>query len=222
MDFIFAAPEIWSISSDADAKPIVEKALPAFRVVYFATPKELRIALNDSARAKPSMVIVDLDPFSDDAIVKELKQTSLSEQKIPLIVCGQKDRVNSLRAFIDLGVVCLLLKPFLPEEVVVRMELAALTASRHVQYTLSFLRSFGAELTSTELKILFCFLAKESQSISRTEIMKTLWEGVIVHPKTLDVHLFNLRKKLSSVGCQIVSERGGTWTLKKQNEVGAL
>jgi DNA-binding response OmpR family regulator len=221
MDFIFAAPEIWTISSDADVKSVVEKALPAFRFEYFSTPKELRIELNDSARAKPSMVLIDIDPFSEEAVRNELSQSPLVDQKIPLILCGQKNRVNAVRAFFDLGVACLLLKPFVAEEVAVRMELASLTASRHIQYTLSFLRSFGAELTSTELKILFCFLAKDTLSISRAEIMQTLWEGVVVHPKTLDVHLFNLRKKLSSVGCQIVSGRGGTWTLKKVSEAGA-
>jgi DNA-binding response OmpR family regulator len=221
MDFIFAAPEIWTISTDADVKTVIGKALPAFRFEYFTTPKDLRLALNDSGRVKPSMVFIDVDPFGDEALKKELVQTPLNEQKIPLILCGQKSRVHSFRAFFELGVVSLLIKPFVLDEVAVRLELAALTASRHVQYTLSFLRSFGAELTSTELKILFCFLAKESHSIARNEIMKTLWEGVVVHPKTLDVHLFNLRKKLSSVGCQIVSGRGGTWTLKKSSEAGA-
>ena len=49
--------------------------------------------------------------------------------------------------------------------------------------------------------------------ISRTDILEKVWGKTSVHPKTVDVHLYNLRRKLHAYGYMIRSDGGGKWSL---------
>ena len=37
---------------------------------------------------------------------------------------------------------------------------------------------------------------KEDKTLHRNEIVKIIWKNIAIHPNTLDVHIYNLRKKL--------------------------
>ena len=67
------------------------------------------------------------------------------------------------------------------------------------------------DLTKKEQK-LFDFLVLHPEGVTREQLMVICWKNVSVHPKTLDVHLFNLRQKLELVGGG-VSFRHGCWSL---------
>jgi len=70
---------------------------------------------------------------------------------------------------------------------------------------------FQFELTKKEQK-LFDFLIDHPQGVTREQLMTICWKNITVHPKTLDVHLFNLRQKIESVGGTI-NFRNGMWLL---------
>ncbi|RYZ66987.1 MAG: winged helix family transcriptional regulator [Proteobacteria bacterium] len=59
-------------------------------------------------------------------------------------------------------------------------------------------------LTIKERRLLTVFLKIETAVISRNDLFRAVWNSVSVHRKTLDVHLFNLRRKLRLYGFDIV------------------
>ncbi len=61
---------------------------------------------------------------------------------------------------------------------------------------------FKLDLTRKEQQ-LFDFFISHPQGVNRQELMTLCWKDLTVHPKTLDVHLFNLRQKLETVGAAI-------------------
>lgn len=71
---------------------------------------------------------------------------------------------------------------------------------------------FKLELTKKEQE-LFDFLARHPKGVTRKELMTLCWKNIVVHPKTLDVHLFNLRQKLERIG-GVVHFVQGNWYLK--------
>ena len=65
-----------------------------------------------------------------------------------------------------------------------------------------------ANLTRTEFDLLCLLLSNRGQVLSRQQLMDSIWEGVIVSDRTVDVHITRLRKKLGSYASHIVSRQG--------------
>ena len=63
-------------------------------------------------------------------------------------------------------------------------------------------------LTRTEFDILLLFLSNRDQVFSRQKIMDSIWPGIIITDRTVDVHLTRLRKKLGPYAQCIVSRPG--------------
>ena len=65
-----------------------------------------------------------------------------------------------------------------------------------------------ASLTRTEFDLLRLLLSNRDQVLSRQIIMDTIWVGVVVSDRTVDVHITRLRKKLGHYAAHIVSRQG--------------
>jgi phosphate:Na+ symporter len=63
-------------------------------------------------------------------------------------------------------------------------------------------------LTPTEFALLHLLLANRGKVLSRQYLMDTVWAGVIVTDRTVDVNMTRLRKKLGSYAQNIVSRTG--------------
>ena len=54
------------------------------------------------------------------------------------------------------------------------------------------------DLSKTEnidmLKIIESFNLNEDKTLHRNDIVKLIWKNIAIHPNTLDVHIYNLRK----------------------------
>lgn len=72
---------------------------------------------------------------------------------------------------------------------------------------------FDECLTKTEKQMLDYIIIKLDQGVTRKELMENCWNSATVHHKALDVHLFNLRKKIEPIGAKIIFENG-KWFLK--------
>lgn len=59
-------------------------------------------------------------------------------------------------------------------------------------------------LTPTEKRIFHLLQAASSDGLTRKEIYSGVWSQTHVHEKSLDVHIFNLRRKLKTHSTQIV------------------
>lgn len=65
-----------------------------------------------------------------------------------------------------------------------------------------------ASLTRTEFDLLCLLLQNRGQVLSRQQLMDSIWEGVIVTDRAIDVHITRLRKKLGPYASHIVSRQG--------------
>lgn len=66
----------------------------------------------------------------------------------------------------------------------------------------------GNKLTKKEIELLMFITSRNHTGASREEIMQVCWNNTAVHSKTLDVHLFNLRRKVKEYQLQILFKEG--------------
>lgn len=72
-------------------------------------------------------------------------------------------------------------------------------------------------LTSTEFKLLLLLLEKNTEVLSRDEILDHVWGGSVnVFPRTIDTHISKLRKKIPSI--EIKSAHGKGYSLTHRSE----
>ena len=78
--------------------------------------------------------------------------------------------------------------------------------------------SMPISLTRTEFDLLSLLLSNRGQVLSRQQLMDTVWAGVIVTDRTVNVNITRLRKKLGHYAHNIVSRQGFGYVFE-QNEV---
>jgi len=64
------------------------------------------------------------------------------------------------------------------------------------------------DLTPHEFRLLFQLAREENRTLSREDLMRSVWGNVVVYERTIDSHLSNLRKKLGARAGYIRSVRG--------------
>ena len=77
--------------------------------------------------------------------------------------------------------------------------------------------SMPISLTRTEFDLLSLLLSNRGQVLSRHQLMDTVWAGVIVTDRTVNVNITRLRKKLGHYAHNIVSRQGFGYVFE-QNE----
>jgi len=75
--------------------------------------------------------------------------------------------------------------------------------------------NFNETLTRTEESILNYFCKNFDRAISREEFVAQIWKNAIVHPKSLNVHVSNIRKKLVGTDTRIIPIGRGKWKITK-------
>ena len=73
-------------------------------------------------------------------------------------------------------------------------------------------------LTPTEFALLHQLLANRDKVVSRQQLMDTIWAGVIVTDRTINVNITRLRKKLGPYAQNIVSRTGYGYVFKSDLE----
>jgi phosphate:Na+ symporter len=63
-------------------------------------------------------------------------------------------------------------------------------------------------LTRTEFDLLYMLLSNKGHVLSRQQLMDTLWAGVIITDRTINVHINRLRKKLGPYANNVVCRTG--------------
>ena len=111
-----------------------------------------------------------------------------------------------MRAFIRRGAADYVLKPLKPNELIFRCEKVLSNALggpfEILPTTVDGVSLKG--LTFKERQLLAIFVLNVERSVTRAELFGTIWKDINVNKKTLDVHLFNLRRKLHPVGFDII------------------
>jgi len=174
--------------------------------------KALGLAATDGAHS-PSLVITEL-VLPDGSFLDVLKKKS--EATVPFLILTKLQRLDGMRASFDRGALDYLLLPF-------SMNLLGVKVDRFLEKTVSapsrvpyksglHLDSFAlsataggssVQLTLKEFNILSLLSRNDSQGVSRTAMFNEIWKTVKVGKNTLDVHLFNLRRKLEGLGYEV-------------------
>lgn len=169
-----------------------------------------REALEAAARARPSLVILDLMlPHLDGVeVCRRLRETS----DVPiLMLTARVDEVDRLLG-LSLGADDYVTKPFSPREVVARVKAILRRTSRqasgrvlrHRELELDperhrvAVRGEEIHLTPIEFKLLQAFLEAPERAFSREQLLDRVYayhEADVVD-RTIDVHVGKLREKL--------------------------
>ena len=204
---------VWVLEDDAGAQFVYEELLSEkYDVKIFETVAEYLHEYNTQPR--PNLLIADLR-LSDGVFTDHLHSMVR-----PCMVVSSLDDIEILRICFAEGITDYLTKPFAKSEFMVKVEnmvdLASLPADigpgRHATDLLPFeidatnllvtRNHHQIKLTPREMQIL-THLSKPPFVFSRQQIIAKVWMGHDVSAKTLDVHLFNLRKKLNKLDLEI-------------------
>ena len=84
---------------------------------------------------------------------------------------------------------------------------------------LVYINGQTVSLTPLEFKALQYVIKKSPALIKRYDIVDSVWGNTIVTDRTVDTHIFNIRKKLKGFNCEFVTVRGVGFRLVKIGEV---
>ncbi len=176
----------------------------------------------------PDLVILDLKlPDIDGLEICKILKKNKKTKSIPVIILSARSKTENKIEGLKLGADDYIAKPFSYRELVARVEAVLRRALwkgepeeiikkgniniNLTKHTVQIKNKF-VELTNKEFDILFLFMRKPGRVLNETFIVDSVWGWEYsdsVAPKTLDVHIYKLRKKLGpKVGKKIQTVRG--------------
>ncbi len=198
--------EIW-IHDDPENRETYRQVFALqFSVRFFDQLDVLQDCLNESQANPPALLILDADRIESDPI-EWIKLFGASLQsRSRMIVVSRNDNLEQMREFIQGGAADYLLKPLKPNELIFRCE-NVLSKSCDGLFEILPTTIDGVSLkglTFKERQLLAIFVLSADRSVARSDLFGAIWKDISVNKKTLDVHLFNLRRKLHPVGFDIL------------------
>jgi len=203
---------IWILEDDPGSQFVYSEILEIrYEIKLFSTLKSFTAAIGDSSLAPPDLVIADIR-LPDDSFLNFINQSSGS-LPFRFIVVSSLDDLDALRLCFRHGAVDYITKPFGKSEIIVKVEKifeAEPTSPGRGEFQVdskSFTVAKGplrsAALTVKEFQIITALAEAPERTLDRSMIIGKIWGDINVSQKTLDVHLVNLRRKLSVVGVDI-------------------
>ena len=205
-------------------------ARAGYRVSTAATGAE---ALQAAREEHPALVVLDLmlPELSGFEVLERMRADhALAETPVLMLTARREesDRVQGL----SLGADDYLVKPFSPQELVLRVR-NILRRTRGAQADRGSRLRIGdvevdrdahsvtrngadIELTATEYKLLLTLAERRGRVQSRAQLLELVWESAPdIQTRTVDMHVQRLRAKLGSAGELIETVRGFGYRLKR-------
>ena len=177
---------------------------------------ELKKLLDSNSELSFELVISDLK-LPDGLFLNWVDKTQSNiMERFPTIIVSSLEDLDVLRACFEWGATDYLIKPFRMNELIAKVDKAC--KSYVVKNQIDSAQTLLDELTSMERKIFQRFLATPDAVITREKLVGEIWKKVAVHPKTFDVHLSNLRRKLSNTEWSIDNLHEKGWKLSRKNK----
>ncbi|MBT3981273.1 MAG: response regulator transcription factor [Bacteriovoracaceae bacterium] len=203
---------VWVLEDEEDAHLFYEDYLSEkYDLKFFKDFDSFEKALLDND--SPDLALTDLN-LGNINFLEEISK--VEKVSFPFLVVSSSADRATLKGCFEKGAIDYLVKPFGGEELKVKVEKAFDSLRRDLS---NFVKGIDLEdlpdLTMKESKILNLFLASDNFIIDREEVIREIWPKVKVQPKTLDVHLYNLRKKLKRIDLYIVSQGNCKWQLSR-------
>jgi DNA-binding response OmpR family regulator len=167
--------------------------------------------------SKPDILIVDI-MLEDGNFFDTLNKYEISLES-PFIIVSGIDKLESFEIAYSAGAADYLLKPLNFNEVKAKVIHHLSAAEERTHECAKFLETLELDiktLTNRECKIIESFHMREDCTLHRSELNKILWKNLTIHPNTLDVHIYNLRKKLKDSSYAIKSVGSGLFQFYKR------
>ena len=197
---MFLSKKIWIIEDMEDLQPIYSHIFNSedFKLIFFTSFEDFRRAYL-TEKNHPDLIIADI-MLEDGHFFKLLNELDMT-LNTPYMVISSSDDLETIRNAYQAGAIDYLLKPFNQNEIRAKVERHLLNIEERIQETSKSLEALNLDLTqftNKEIKIIESFNMKEEKTLHRNEIVKVIWKNIAIHPNTLDVHIYNLRKKLKT------------------------
>lgn len=224
MNNLVTDKSIWILEDDKGCQFVYEQTLDhRYETKYFDRIEDFAAALKELTKTDktklPKMIVADL-MLSDGNFLTFLTDSEKEVFNIPFIIVSSVDDIDALRFCFKEGALDYLTKPFKKNELLVKIEniLSGVnrprpTSEDGLTKTLNLDGQEVKGLTTKQMQLLSLFLNSEDRSVTRHDILQQVWRDTNVHPKTVDVHLYNLRRKVHDYGYLIRSDGGGRWSL---------
>jgi DNA-binding response OmpR family regulator len=184
-DLIDLHPVYLNIFQEEDYEVVFYQAFDAFSSAY------------QSEKNCPDLIVADI-MLQDGHFIKLLNDSDIT-LNTPYLVISSSDDIESMRSAFTAGAIDYLIKPFNYNEALAKVERHINKITEKNLETSKLLDALNLELsqfTNKEIKIVESFNLSDDKTLHRNEIVKIIWKNIAIHPNTLDVHIYNLRKKL--------------------------
>lgn len=206
-------PMLWILEDEKSCQFMYEESLSLrYETKIFSRLSDFREALNGKRGKKPDLVIADLR-LENESFLKFInhEQDMALLGEIPFVIISSTDDIDVLKKCFEEGALDYLTKPFSKNELVVKVERALEESTKVSKPVVSMDKTkmlaeteFGeVKLTPKEMQILSILKHAKGEAVCRDEIVSRVWDTMSIGAKTLDVHLFNLRRKTKHLGVEI-------------------
>jgi DNA-binding response OmpR family regulator len=213
-----SAKSIWILEDDLQMQAIYEDMLSRhYKLTLFSNLGEFRDGLKNLT--PPDLMILDL-MCPDGSLHSMFDDLAPRLQETPFLIVSGLDEQDAIRSSFKVGALDFISKPFSKSELQVKIDIflnrlatqqACISAVKldPLSMTLFTKSARSSELTAKEYRILSLFLQAPEQIVPRKHLVMTLWKDINVSEKTLDVHLSNIRRKISALGLTVVCTDSG-------------
>lgn len=199
--------KLWILESDHKIEKIYKEILlPIYDIQFFKTIQDFTSAIE--TMPKPHLIITTLQ-LTDGNFIDLIRNKFSTIVGTPYMVISEDISIESLKFCLREGASDYLTKPFNINEVLVKI---ARLIHQYIDPKLEKLKKLDEHfrrtvLTYTEDSILKILVNDLNCFITRKKMITLIWgDRNDFQPKTLDVHLYNLRRKLEPLGIQIYSD----------------
>lgn len=178
----------------------------------------------------PHLIILDIMlPDMDGFQVCNALRKNPQTQFIPIIILSARDQIHDKVFGFELGADDYVTKPVHEEELIARIKSKLRRAEDTVYKSFVitrgplkidiysqrvFIHDAEVQLTTLELELLKFLVEKEGMVLSRERILNKVWEDSNVHDRTVDAHIYSLRKKHKYLAQQIETVYGGGYRFR--------
>jgi DNA-binding response OmpR family regulator len=207
--------DVWIVEDEPDIANLVAHHLRRehSKVSVFYDGESYLEALKDQL---PDLVVLDLMlPGINGLDICKIMRSDSKTKAVPVVILTAKSAEVDVVLGLELGADDYVVKPFSVKELMARIDTVLRRTENsqtgnqiNVEGLSVDLESFDVrvdntpvELTYSEFNILKILLSKPRRVFARREIIEMMWDEYrIVTPKTVDVHIGRLRKKLGKYG----------------------
>lgn len=217
---------VYAVDDEASIRKLIEESLTfgGFSVRTAAGKAGLETLMKQK---KPDIILLDIMLQGDDgyAILTRLKN-DVETADVPVIMLSAKGTEEDKVQGLNLGADDYITKPFGVHELIARIKANLRKTERPRALTYKDIRALESRrkvyianipitLTRTEFNLLAYFLKHVNETVSKKDLLSTIWgiEDVKI-TRTVDIHMLHLKKKLKTSQAELDTVWGVGYILR--------